>query len=117
MTTAQSNVRIVFVLKNGVEIARHAQVTSLHGILAQISFLLQTLENNDFHVRESSTVSKILVQPAQQREELSEKPLSVVNMCGKITHQANLHIHNPGVEAYVKKERNNFGLTDTVYTV
>jgi len=116
MPAVHSNVRIVFVLKNGVEIARHSQVSSLHGILAQISFLMQTLENNDFHVKESSPVTKVLVQPAQQREELSEKRLSVVNMCGKITHAASLHIHNPGVEPYVKKERNNFGVSHAVYT-
>jgi len=116
MPSAPCSVRIVFVLNNGVEIARHAQVASLHGILAEISHWMQTLENNDFHLKESSPVAKILVQPAQQREELSEKPLSVVNICGKITHGASLHIHNPGVEAYIKKERNNFGVSHAVYT-
>lgn len=108
------NVRIVFVLKNEVEIARHAQVTSLQNICAQISTLMRELENNELHVRESSAVAKVLVQA--EREELSHKPLSVVNICGKITHQATLHIHNPGVKAYVKKERNNFGVSHAVYT-
>ena len=111
-----ANVRIVFVLKNGVEIARHAQVTSLQNICVQISSGLRELDNNDFHARESSAVMKIFVQVAHQGQELSEKPLSVVNMCGKITHQATLHIHNPGVQAYIKKERNNFGVSHAVYT-
>jgi hypothetical protein len=90
---------------------RHVQVKSFADVCGAISCLMQTMDDE-----RRSMVVKILVQSNHLREVLSCKALSVVNMCGKITHTATLHVHAPGVQAYIKKERNNFGLTDTVYT-
>ena len=104
--------RIVAVLSNNEELARHVQVSSFADVCAHISSFM-----NEIHVNNRTQVIKVLVQTQHLREVLSNKPLSVVNMYGKITHIATLHVHTPGVKAYIKKERNNFGLTDTAYTV
>ena len=75
---------------------------------------MHELEANQFHADKRTQVIKILVQTQHLREGLCNKPLSVVNMCGKITHQLTLHIHTPDVKAYIRKERNNFGVSYTV---
>jgi len=50
------------------------------------------------------------------RARLSSKTLFVANMCGKIAHANNKHIHTPNAKAYVAKEFNNFGVTASVFT-
>ena len=101
------SLRVVFVLGNAEERVRLLDVTSLADICAAISSTISQLDG---------TVVKVLVQRQHVHSVLSSKPLSVVNMCGKITHSASLYLHTPGCLPYVKKERNDFGLTDTVYT-
>jgi hypothetical protein len=108
--------RIVAVLNNNEELARHIQVSSLANVCADISSFMNELEANEFHADEKTQVMKIMVQTQHLREGLCGKPLSVVNMCGKITHQATMHTHTPGVKAYIRKERNNFGVSYAVYT-
>jgi hypothetical protein len=108
--------RIVAVLNNAEELARHVQVSSLANVCAEISSFTSELDANAFHAEERTHVIKILVQTQHLREGLCDKPLSVVNMCGKITHQATIHIHTPGVKAYIRKEHNNFGVSHAVYT-
>ena len=108
--------RIVVLLNNTEELARHLQVRSLADVCASISSFMKELDTNVFHANDKTQVIKILVQTKNLREVLSFKPLSVVNMCGKITHQATMHIHTPGVKAYITKERNNFGVSHAVYT-
>lgn len=103
--------RIVAVLSSDEELVRHVVITSFADVCTSISLLMRSIDDE-----RRNRVVKILVQSNHLREILSSKELSVVNMCGKLTHTATLHVHAPGVQAYIKKERNNFGLTDTVYT-
>jgi hypothetical protein len=107
--------RIVAVLSNNEELLRHVQVNSFADVCARISVFMLEI-NREINGDENAKVVKVIVQTQHLREVLSDKPLSVVNMCGKITHVRTLQVHTPGVQAYIKKERNNFGLTDTVYT-
>jgi hypothetical protein len=109
--------RIVAVLSNNEELLRHVQVNSFADVCARISLFMLEI-NCEINGDENAKVVKVIVQTQHLREVLSDKPLSVVNMCGKITHvpRSTLQVHTLGVQAYIKKERNNFGLTDTVYT-
>ena len=108
--------RLVAILSNGEELVRHLQATSIKDILHEISTFMSQLQANQFHVNDKTHVVKFLVQSQKQYQDLCNKPISVVNMCGKITHEATLYIHSPGVKAYVKKEKNNFGVSMAVYT-
>jgi hypothetical protein len=108
--------RIVAFLNNTEELVRHIQVRSLANVCADISSFMSELAANEFHAQEKTQVVKITVQTQLLREVLCDKPLSVVNMCGKITHAATIYIHTAGVKAYIRKERNNFGVSYAVYT-
>jgi hypothetical protein len=108
--------RLVVILNNNEELARHVQASSVADVCSHISSFMKELDTNKFHAHDKTQVTKILVQTKNLREVLSYKPLSVVNMCGKITHQASMHIHTPGVKAYITKERNNFGVSHAVYS-
>lgn len=108
--------RLVAILSNEEELVRHIEATSIKDVLHEISTFMSQLQANTFHANDKTQVIKFLVQSQKQCQDLCDKPISVVNMCGKITHEATLYIHNPGVKAYVKKEKNNFGVSMAVYT-
>lgn len=107
MSADKSIFRVVAVLGNKQELVRHVDPTCFMELCAHITSFVSAIDGS---------VSKVLVQKQHLGEGLSEKPLSVVNICGKITHASSLYLHAPGCAPYVKKERNDFGLTDTVYT-
>ena len=104
---SKSIFRVVAVLSYSQERVRHVESASFVDLCAQICSFVHSIDES---------VQKVIVQKQHLREVLSYKPLSVVNICGKITHASSLYLHAPGCVPYIKKERNDFGLTDTVYT-
>lgn len=95
------------IMGNNEERVRHIEAASFWDLCAKLTLFVNELPR---------PALKVLVQNHHLREVLSSKPLSVVNMCGKMTHTSSLYLHAPGSLPYVKKESNDFGLTDTVYT-
>jgi hypothetical protein len=103
--------RIVIVTSNNDEIVRLVTVNGFEDMCAEISSCCEDIKS-----RENTGICKISVQSQDSEQVFSEKQLAVVNMCGKITHTAATQVHNPAIKPYIKKEINNFGTTDTVYT-
>ena len=105
-----SDVRVLVVTSAHDELARHVNTGSIENVCVAISCLTQELAKRD------QRIVKIVVQSNHLRERLSSKTLFVANMCGKIAHANNKHIHTPNAKAYVAKEFNNFGATASVFT-
>jgi hypothetical protein len=103
--------RIAIVLSNNDEIVRHVTVNAFENVCAEISSCCQEICS-----RENTAIRQVTVQSQDTDNIFSEKQLAVVNICGKITHTAASQVHNPGIKPYIKKEVNNFGTTDSVYT-
>lgn len=104
---SKSIFRVVAILGHDEERVRHVETATFMELCAQISLFVDSID---------SSVTKVIVQRQHLREVLQHKPLSVVNICGKITHSSSMYLHAPGCVPYVKKERNDFGLTNAVYT-
>jgi hypothetical protein len=51
--------RIVVLLNNTEELARHLQVSSLADVCASISSFMKELDTNEFHVNDKTQVIKI----------------------------------------------------------
>lgn len=111
-------IRIVACTNLDDELVRHVFVDSCTEMCTVISRFKEEIEGrrNEIMGEKQERVVSVRVQSNHQRQVFSVKAPFVANMCGKLTHTASLHLHTPGVIAYIKKERNNFGTTDTVYT-
>ena len=127
--------RIVAHLSNNDEIVRQVEIAhevpaevaaevaaevppflnSFDNVCKHISSLRQEIEERDKEIS-STHILQVIVQSQHLHEVFSLKELSVVNMCGKIIHSTAREVHAPTAKPYVKKEKNNFGITDTVYT-
>ncbi len=111
MTAPDIMLRLVAVTQSTDELVRQVYVHSFADVCTHISSLVAEIERE-----RTEHVIKVMVQSNHKGETNKAEALSVVNICGKITHVTNLHLHAPGVKAYVQNKRNNFGVTDRVYT-
>jgi hypothetical protein len=103
--------RILILLNNGDELVRYITVNGFEDLCAEISSVCQDIEGRD-----NTQIGKVIVQSNDSDIVLSEKQLTVVNICGKITHTAATEVHVQAIKPYIKKEINNFGTTNSVYT-
>jgi hypothetical protein len=91
------------------------EVNSFDHVCKHISSLRQGIHERDNEIS-STHILQVILQSQHLHEVLSEKPLSVVNMCGKIIHATATQVHAPTAQPYVKKEKKT-SVLQTQYTL
>lgn len=105
------NVKVVLTINESCELLRFMTFQSAMDFCAQLTKTRQALFEHS-----GVDVKHIAVFSSKTKHRLAAKPMTVVNMCGKIQHDNSRSLFNDNILPLLSHEKNCFGQCQCVYT-